>query len=68
MNQELLNDCSILGLNIELITTCQIRDVISLYRKKARQCHPDMFSNASEEEKKAKTGEFQELNKLMKEY
>ena len=62
MNQELIKDCETLDVDIELIDTYQIRDIISKYRNKARQCHPDKFANATEDEKKSRTAEFQELN------
>ena len=62
MNQQLLKDCSTLGIEPEDIETYQIRDVILKYRKKAREVHPDMFANASEDEKRVKTEQFQELN------
>ena len=62
MKQELVNDCKTLELDIELISTYQIRDIISKYRSKARQCHPDKFANATEDEKKTKTADFQKLN------
>ena len=62
MNQELVKDCSILELDPACIEKYQIRDIIKQYRKKAREVHPDKFANATEEEKKIKTKEFQALN------
>ena len=63
MNQELVKDCETLGMMIDQLDDYQVRDVISCYRKKIRQTHPDKCANASEEEKKIKTAECQKLNK-----
>ena len=40
--------------------------MITKYRKKTREFHPDKFENASETEKKDKTAKFQELNNAYK--
>ena len=40
--------------------------MITKYRKKTREFHPDKFANASETEKKDKTAKFQELNNAYK--
>ena len=58
---ELIN-CVILELDPDQFAEYQLRDVISKYRKKARQVHPDKFVDATEEQKKIKTAEFQALN------
>ena len=62
VNDGLIKDCHTLEIDPEQLLTYQIRDVIVKYRKKAREVHPDKFSNATEGEKKAKTADFQELN------
>ena len=55
-------DFETLGLKADLIDTYVLKDAINSYRKKVRLAHPDKFPNASEEDKKLKTAEIQELN------
>ena len=62
MTKDLEEDCATLGIDIAEFANYQLRDVISKYRKKAREVHPDMFANASEEEKRIKTEQCQALN------
>ena len=62
MTQDLKIACATFGIDPILIDSISIKEFISIYRKKARKVHPDKFVNATEEEKKKKTEECQELN------
>ena len=62
MNQDLKIACETLGIDITHLDSFQIKDVISIYRNKTRKVHPDKFNQATEEEKRRKTEEFQKLN------
>ena len=62
MTQDLEIACATFGIDPALLGSISIKQVISIYRKKAREVHPDKFANATEEEKRKKTEECQELN------
>ena len=62
MNEGIIKDCHTLDIDPEQLATYQVKDVISMYRKKTREVHPDKFANTTDAEKKTKTAEFQELN------
>ena len=61
-DEGIIKDCVILGIDVNTLNTCKLRDVILKYRKKAREVHPDKAGEVTDEVRKAKTAEFQELN------